>query len=162
MADHDPHESYGPTEHELQEAIAISRAEITRLDSIVTQFLQAIRPSKPVLHPENVNAIVDGVSYCFQKAASLGLPCVVNLSLSSQFGPHDGSGGFSQMIGSLSGPHSERAWLSPSTTCGGLANAFGPIHSKQNSASREMRLKHSPANIQFPIKENSVLSGSDQ
>jgi two-component system, sporulation sensor kinase E len=49
----------GKVKEELQEAIAISRAEITRLDSIVTQFLQAIRPSKPVLHPENVNLIVD-------------------------------------------------------------------------------------------------------
>ncbi|MDX6617580.1 MAG: hypothetical protein QOD60_2671 [Solirubrobacterales bacterium] len=49
----------GRVKEELQEAIAISRAEITRLDSIVTQFLQAIRPSKPILHPENVNAIVE-------------------------------------------------------------------------------------------------------
>ncbi len=49
----------GKLKEELQEAIAISRAEITRLDSIVTQFLQAIRPSKPTLHPENVNSIVE-------------------------------------------------------------------------------------------------------
>jgi two-component system, sporulation sensor kinase E len=49
----------GKLKEELQEAIAISRAEITRLDSIVTQFLQAIRPSKPILHPENVNSIVE-------------------------------------------------------------------------------------------------------
>jgi len=49
----------GKVKQELEEAIAISRAEITRLDSIVTQFLQAIRPSKPVLHPENVNGIVE-------------------------------------------------------------------------------------------------------
>jgi signal transduction histidine kinase len=49
----------GKVKKELEEAIAISRAEITRLDSIVSQFLQAIRPSKPVLHPENVNAIVE-------------------------------------------------------------------------------------------------------
>jgi signal transduction histidine kinase len=49
----------GKVKEELQEAIAISRAEITRLDSIVTQFLHAIRPSKPVLHPENVNSIVE-------------------------------------------------------------------------------------------------------
>jgi signal transduction histidine kinase len=48
----------GKVKEELEEAIAISRAEITRLDSIVTQFLHAIRPSKPVLRPENVNAIV--------------------------------------------------------------------------------------------------------
>ena len=49
----------GKVKKELEEAISISRAEITRLDSIVTQFLQAIRPSKPVLHPENVNSIVE-------------------------------------------------------------------------------------------------------
>ena len=44
---------------ELQESIDVARAEIARLDSIVTQFLRAIRPSKPQLQPENVNAIVD-------------------------------------------------------------------------------------------------------
>jgi two-component system, sporulation sensor kinase E len=44
---------------ELQDSIDVARAEIARLDSIVTQFLRAIRPSKPQLHPENVNAIVD-------------------------------------------------------------------------------------------------------
>ncbi len=49
----------GKVKEELAEAIAVSRAEITRLDSIVTQFLQAIRPSQPVLHPENVNTIVE-------------------------------------------------------------------------------------------------------
>src|SRR5438874_7267939 len=49
----------GKVKKELEEAISISRAEITRLDSIVTQFLQAIRPSKPVLHPENINSIVE-------------------------------------------------------------------------------------------------------
>ena len=49
----------GREREELEEAIAICRAEITRLDSIVSQFLQAIRPSKPVLHPENVNSIVE-------------------------------------------------------------------------------------------------------
>lgn len=47
-----------PLKQELEEAIAISQAEITRLDSIVTQFLQAIRPSKPQLHRENVNELV--------------------------------------------------------------------------------------------------------
>ena len=47
------------TRDELQESIDIARSEISRLDSIVTQFLKAIRPSKPQLHPENVNAIMD-------------------------------------------------------------------------------------------------------
>jgi two-component system, sporulation sensor kinase E len=43
----------------LQESIAIARGEISRLDSIVTQFLRAIRPSKPQLQRENLNAIVE-------------------------------------------------------------------------------------------------------
>ncbi len=49
----------GKVKHDLEEAIAIARAEITRLDSIVTQFLQAIRPSKPVLRLENLNSLVE-------------------------------------------------------------------------------------------------------
>ncbi|HSH38937.1 MAG TPA: PAS domain-containing protein, partial [Chthoniobacterales bacterium] len=49
----------GEERDELQESIDIARSEISRLDSIVTQFLRAIRPSKPQLHPENVNTIVE-------------------------------------------------------------------------------------------------------
>ena len=44
---------------ELQQSIDIARSEVNRLDSIVTQFLRAIRPSRPQLHPENLNAIVE-------------------------------------------------------------------------------------------------------
>ena len=44
---------------ELQESIDVARSEVNRLDSIVSQFLRAIRPSKPQLHPENVNTIVE-------------------------------------------------------------------------------------------------------
>src|SRR5436309_2888778 len=44
---------------ELQASVDIARSEVNRLDSIVTQFLRAIRPSKPELHPENVNTIVE-------------------------------------------------------------------------------------------------------
>jgi two-component system, sporulation sensor kinase E len=44
---------------ELQESVEVARAEIARLDSIITQFLRAIRPTKPQLRPESVNTIVD-------------------------------------------------------------------------------------------------------
>ena len=44
---------------ELQESINVARAEINRLDSIVTQFLRAIRPTRPQLRPENINSIVE-------------------------------------------------------------------------------------------------------
>jgi two-component system, sporulation sensor kinase E len=49
----------GKQKAELQESIDVARSEISRLDSIVTQFLRAIRPSKPELRPENVNALVE-------------------------------------------------------------------------------------------------------
>jgi two-component system, sporulation sensor kinase E len=51
---------------ELQESIDVARAEISRLDSIVAQFLRAIRPSKPQLHPEDVNAILQEAVRFFQ------------------------------------------------------------------------------------------------
>ena len=51
---------------ELRESIDIARSEISRLDSIVSQFLRAIRPSKPHLHPEDVNKIVQEAVRFFQ------------------------------------------------------------------------------------------------
>jgi len=44
---------------ELQQSIDVARSEVNRLDSIVTQFLRAIRPSRPQLRPENLNTIVE-------------------------------------------------------------------------------------------------------
>ncbi|HEV2045625.1 MAG TPA: ATP-binding protein, partial [Chthoniobacterales bacterium] len=49
----------GAARAELQESIDISRSELNRLDTIVTQFLRAIRPTRPQLHPENTNSIVE-------------------------------------------------------------------------------------------------------
>jgi two-component system, sporulation sensor kinase E len=44
---------------ELQESVEVARAEINRLDSIISQFLRAIRPTRPQLRPESINAIVE-------------------------------------------------------------------------------------------------------
>ena len=49
----------GAARAELQESINIARTEIARLDSIVTQFLRAIRPSQPQLQAENINTIIE-------------------------------------------------------------------------------------------------------
>jgi two-component system, sporulation sensor kinase E len=49
----------GAKRAELQESVEIARAEVNRLDSIITQFLRAIRPTRPQLRPENVNSIVE-------------------------------------------------------------------------------------------------------
>lgn len=48
--------------------------------------------------------IRNGVDYIFQKASALGKPCVVNLSLGSQYGPHDGTEDDSQALNAIIGP----------------------------------------------------------
>jgi len=49
----------GANHPELEESVEVARAEVNRLDSIISQFLRAIRPTRPQLHPENVNVIVE-------------------------------------------------------------------------------------------------------
>jgi subtilisin family serine protease len=52
----------------------------------------------------NTSGVVDGVNYIFQRAAALGKPAVVNLSLGGQFGAHDGTETFDTAIDALTGP----------------------------------------------------------
>jgi subtilisin family serine protease len=48
--------------------------------------------------------LVDGVAYIFARAEALGRPAVVNISLSSQAGPHDGTTLLERALDGLSGP----------------------------------------------------------
>lgn len=48
--------------------------------------------------------IVDGVSQIFERAQVAGKPCVVNLSLGSTNGPHDGTDLFSRYLSDMTGP----------------------------------------------------------
>lgn len=48
--------------------------------------------------------IVDGVAYIFARAAQLGLPVAVNISLGSSYGPHDGTRLYERLLDSLAGP----------------------------------------------------------
>ncbi|MCX6966307.1 MAG: ATP-binding protein [Verrucomicrobia bacterium] len=43
----------------LQGSLQIAKEEITRLDSIITQFLHALRPTPLQTRPENINSIVE-------------------------------------------------------------------------------------------------------
>ena len=51
-----------------------------------------------------ISGIVDGINYIFQKATQRGEPAVVNLSLGTQEGPHDGTHILDQLINQLTGP----------------------------------------------------------
>ena len=42
----------------LQESLEVARTEVSRLDSIVTQFLRAIRPTRPQFTATNINSVV--------------------------------------------------------------------------------------------------------
>ncbi|MFW5947117.1 MAG: S8 family serine peptidase [Gemmatimonadota bacterium] len=50
------------------------------------------------------DAVIDGVAYIFARAEALGRPAVVNLSMASLNGPHDGSTTFEQALNALAGP----------------------------------------------------------
>ncbi len=50
------------------------------------------------------NGIIDGVNYIFQKAAILGMPASINLSLGGNTGPHDGTTLMEQALNNLTGP----------------------------------------------------------
>lgn len=48
--------------------------------------------------------LLDGINYIFQKASSLDKPAIVNVSLGSLYGPHDGTSSFCKAVDSLIGP----------------------------------------------------------
>jgi hypothetical protein len=48
--------------------------------------------------------VADGVNYIFQRATALGKNAVVNLSLGTQFGPHDGTSPFEASLTAITGP----------------------------------------------------------
>lgn len=48
--------------------------------------------------------IVDGINVIFDYADRLDMPCVINLSIGSLIGPHDGTSPFDQMCDTLQGP----------------------------------------------------------
>lgn len=52
----------------------------------------------------SISDVIDGVQYVFNRATALGKDAVVNLSLGTQFGPHDGTSGFEAGLSALSGP----------------------------------------------------------
>ena len=59
--------------------------------------------SKGDVTPNNVN-ISDAIAYIYRYAESVGKPCVINMSLGMEIGPHDGTSLFDQVSDRLQGP----------------------------------------------------------
>ena len=53
--------------------------------------------------PDNVH-VSEAIKYIFDYADSVNKPCVINLSVGSNLGPHDGTSPFDQIIDALQGP----------------------------------------------------------
>jgi two-component system, sporulation sensor kinase E len=65
----------------LEQYLAVAKGEINRLDYIVTQFLQALRPSPPQLQPASLNDVVE-------KTVELMRPELENRGLRVRMKPH--------------------------------------------------------------------------
>jgi subtilisin family serine protease len=50
------------------------------------------------------NDVIQGVQWIFDKATALNKPCVINLSLGGQFGPHDGTSLYEQALSNMVKP----------------------------------------------------------
>lgn len=69
-----------------------------------------------------------GVGFLFDRATAMGMPVVVNLSLGSDFGPHDGTMAWEQSLAAFVGPdHPGRALIAAAGNSGSITSADGPL-----------------------------------
>lgn len=82
-------------------------------------------------------AILDAINWIFQKAAAEGKPCVINMSLGSDYGPHDGSTAEERGIDDLTGAGKVVVVAAGNAGTSYDGNAFetwgAPIHGSGNS-----------------------------
>lgn len=57
-----------------------------------------------VSYKDDDMSIAEGVKYVFDYAESVGKPCVVNISIGSHQGPHDGTSAVDRLFDSIAGP----------------------------------------------------------
>lgn len=90
--------------------------------------------SKIVMVGTNLNAtnwtltVADACDYIFKYADTLGLPCVINLSVGNYFGSHDGNDPASVYVEQLLDEHGGRIMV----TAAGNAGASGKFHVEGN------------------------------
>ncbi len=98
-------------------------------------------------------SVVDGVAYIFARAEQLGKPAVVNLSLGTQTGPHDGRQGLSVIMDELSGPG--RIIVAAAGNDGSNFGFIGSLHGEATVARGDSGV------IEFVMPNYTRGSGSD-
>jgi subtilisin family serine protease len=79
--------------------------------------------SESIGNPE----LLQGTAFLFDRADSMGQPIVVNLSIGTDFGPHDGSTSWEQTLASHVGPSTPgHALVAAAGNSGSIAD--GPVH----------------------------------
>lgn len=87
--------------------IAAGSGRGSRVDSLRYRYVGVAPEADLVVVAADLfleTGVLDAVNYVFTRAADLGKPAVVNLSLGSQFGPHDGTTPLEAGINALCGP----------------------------------------------------------
>ena len=94
-----------------------------------------------------------GVAFLFDRADALGKPVVVNLSLGTDYGPHDGTMVWEQALASFVGPdHPGRALVAAAGNSGSIATTDGPLAHQNVHVSEG-------TTVRVPIPTNGALDG---
>lgn len=106
-------------------------------------------------------ALVDGVAWLFQKATQLGAPCVVNLSLGTTYGPHDGTGELDIAMNDLVGPG--RLLVAAAGNLNGKGSHAETVAPSSGTASVGLRIFNYTANGSGPdgVSVNGWYEGGD-
>jgi len=99
-------------------------------------------------------AVADAVQYIFNKAQALGKPCVVNISLGKQYGPHDGTSDANKFIDLKTGPGKIVVYAAGND--GGSA-----VHYKASDVTSSSQIQFGYTNyLTFWLEQGDVLSSA--
>jgi len=91
---------------------------------------------QPIDFPDQsafASSVIDGARYIFEKARSLGRPCVINLSMSDIQNAHDGSDLFSQALDQLIADGSGRVFCASAGNNGSRMQHWGSFDVESDS-----------------------------
>jgi len=84
-------------------------------------------------YTRGMTSVVDAANYIFKKAAALGKPAVINASLGSHFGPHDGTSAEAKAIDNLVNAAPGRVFVASAGNEGDLDMHFGGFDLQSSS-----------------------------